>query len=252
MAVLDGVKFESLRQTTQWVRANLTSGVYHLFHDTSTLLDAFDGSYLFTKDFIDGTYHAARGGYFDNVSKARVSAYFARRLPPIFGKFTSSTSTSSSSTVHPLPFVKVYEHFNSPDMGVKQKIIDEIDNVVDSVTSDVSVWLYTTPATLILVNTLLVQSKSIVDLLLTVIELFYQELNIGSHSSPKDTWILVCSCVRAYFKALRKVRTPAQAASNMASKTDRAGVYLWAIAQLYRVSRVFVFIVSESTLLSRV
>ena len=106
VVVLGGVKFESLRQTTQWVRANLPSGAYHLFHDTPTLLDAFDGSHLSTKDFLDETYHVARGGHFDNASEARASASFARELPPIFGKVASSTSTSSSSTIHPLPSMK--------------------------------------------------------------------------------------------------------------------------------------------------
>ena len=109
-----------------------------------------------------------------------------------------------------------------------------MDNVVDSITSDVSACLHSSPVALMLANTLLVQSKSIVDSLFTWIESFYQELKM------KDAWLLVCSCVRAYFKALRKVRAPAQAASNMSSKMDRAGAYLWAIAQSHRVSRVFV------------
>ena len=38
----------------------------------------------------------------------------------------------------------------------------------------------------------------------------------------------------------RKVRAPAQAASNMSLQSDRAGAYLWAITQSHRVSRVFV------------
>ena len=50
----------------------------------------------------------------------------------------------------------------------------------------------------------------------------------------------MCSCVCCYFKALRKVRAPAQAASNMSSQSDRASAYLWAIAQSHRVYRVFV------------
>ena len=99
VVVLGGVKFESLRQTTQWVRTNLPSGAHHLFHDTPTLLDAFDGSHLSTKEFLDKTYHAARGDHFDNASEARASTSFARELPPTFRRVASSTSTSSSSTV---------------------------------------------------------------------------------------------------------------------------------------------------------
>ena len=49
---------------------------------------------------------------------------------------------------------------------------------------------------------------------------FYHELQ-ASDSSSKDAWLLVCSCVR-----LRKVRTPAQAALNMASPVKRAVSYI--------------------------
>ena len=85
-------------------------------------MDIFDGSHLSTKDFIDETYHAAWGGHFDNTSEARASASFARELSHIFGKVTSSTSSSSSFTIHPLPSMKAYEHFNPPDTGIKQKL----------------------------------------------------------------------------------------------------------------------------------
>ena len=49
----------------------------------------------------------------------------------------------------------------------------------------------------------------------------------------------MCSCVRYYFKELRKVRAPAQAASNMSSQMERAGSYIWAMAQSYRISSEF-------------
>ena len=193
------------------------------------------------KSFLDETYHAARGDHFDNASEARASTSFARELPPTFRRVASSTSTSSSSTVQPLPSMKAYVYFNSPDTGIKQKIFDEMDNVVESITSDVSACLHATPAAFILSDTLLVQYKSIVDSLLTWIAHLYQVLKMGSHSSPKYDRLLVSSCVRAYFKALRKVRAPAQAASNMASKTYRAVAYLGAIAQSPRFSHVFLY-----------
>ena len=99
-----------------------------------------------------------------------------------------------------------------------------MDNIFDSITSDVSVCLHASLVALMLANNLLVQSKYIIDSLLTWIESFYQELEMGSHLSPKDAWILVFSCVRAYFKALRKVRSLAQGAFNMASKRTEQGL----------------------------
>lgn len=52
--------------------------------------------------------------------------------------------------------------------------------------------------------------------------------------------MLVYSCVRCYFKEFRKVRSPAQTASNLASATDRAGVYMWAMTQAHRITTDFV------------
>ena len=77
--------------------------------------------------------------------------------------------------------------------------------------------------------------------LFTWIESFYQELQQrGGQSSAKEVWLLVCAWVRCYFKELRKVRVPAQTASNMASTSDRAGITLWVLAQSHRVSAEFV------------
>ena len=127
-----------------------------------------------------------------------------------------------------------------------------MDNIFDSITSDVSVCLHASLVALMLANNLLVQSKYIIDSLLTWIESFYQELKMGSHLSPKDAWILVFSCVRAYFKALRKVRSLAQGAFNMASKRTEQGL-ICGILLNHIVPHVFLcFIVGVRTLLLRV
>ena len=106
-----------------------------------------------------------------------------------------------------------------------------MDYISDSISGDITSCLSSSSVALMLANALLVQSKAIADSLLTWIESSYQELQTGAQSSPKDVWLLVCSCVRCYLKALCKVRSTAQAASNMSSQSDRAGAYLWAIAQ---------------------
>ena len=179
---LGGVKFEFLRQTTQWVRQHLPSGEYHLFQDPSTLLDSFSSSYLTTKEFLDENYQASRGGHFNNASEAHVSAPFARELPPIFGKVDASASGVPSSSSHPLPSMKSYDLINSPEThsGIKQIILDEMDDIFDSISGDITSCLSSSFVALMLANTLLVQSKAIVDSLLTWIESFYQELQAGA------------------------------------------------------------------------
>ena len=76
--------------------------------------------------------------------------------------------------------------------------------------------------------------------MLTWMESFFQELKAGGQSDASEAWFLVCSCIRGYFKELRKVRAPAQVASNMSSVTDRAGTYLWAMVQSHRITQDFI------------
>ena len=77
--------------------------------------------------------------------------------------------------------------------------------------------------------------------MLTWIEYFFQELKAGEQSDALEAWFLVCSCIRGYFKELRKFCAPAQVASNMSSSmTDRAGTYLRAMIQSHRITQDFI------------
>ena len=113
-------------------------------------------------------------------------------------------------------------------------------DIFASISGDINSCFSSISVALILANTLLFQSKAIGDLVITSNESFYQKLQAGAQSSQKYACLLVCSYVRCYFKALHKDRAPVQAASNMSLKLDRAGVYLWAIAQSCRFFHVLV------------
>ena len=69
--------------------------------------------------------------------------------------------------------------------------------------------------------------------LVSWMENFQQELSSAGQSSPKEAWLLVCSCVRGFFQQLEKVRAPAAASSDDA--VIQAGSYPWAMAQSHRV-----------------
>ena len=235
---IGGVKFESLPQTITWVNSQLSSESYHVFMDMNTLLDALGSSHLSDKDSIDERYHAQKGR-FENESAARVVASFGRELPTIFVKMETSTSTTTSS---PLPAVKSYAALNAPEThsGVKQRTLNEINNSFNSITSDISSCLSGRPVALMVANTFLLNSKAAIDSMLTWMESFPQELKAGGQSDASEAWFLVCSCIRGYFKELRKVRAPTQVASNMSSVTDRAGTYLWAMVQSHRITQDFI------------
>ena len=165
---IGGVKFESLPQTIAWVQSNLPSNLYDVFMDINTSLDALGSSHLSDKDFIDEKYHAKRGR-FENESTARVTASFGRELPTIFSKI----GTSAFATVYsPLPAVNSYVAFNIPDTysGVKQRILKEINNSFNSITSDISSCLSGHPIALMVANTFLLNSKASIDYMLTWME----------------------------------------------------------------------------------
>ena len=235
---LGGVKFESPPQTIAWVKSNLPSDSYHVFMDLNTLLDALRSSHLSDKDFIDEKYHAQKDK-FENESAAKVAVSFGPELPTIFGKMETSASSTASS---PLPALKSYVAFNAPEThsGVKQRIINEMNNSFNSITSDISFCLSDHPSALMVANTFLLNSKAAIDSMLTWMDFFFQELKAGGQPDTSEAWFLAYSCIGGYFKELRKVRAPAQVASNMSSVTDRAGNYLWAMVQSYRIAQDFI------------
>ena len=73
--------------------------------------------------------------------------------------------------------------------------------------------------------------------LVSWMENFQQELSSTGQSSPKEVWLLVCSCVRGFFQQLEKVRAPATASSD--DPAVQAGAYLWALTQSHRVCHEF-------------
>ena len=147
---IGGVMFESLSQTTSWVRTNLLSGAYYLFLDAPILLDMVTSSNMSDKEFLDEKYQASRGK-FENETAAKVAVSFNREFPSIFGRVDSTSSGHLVST-HPLPLVKLRENVNAPDnqAGVKQRILLELDNIVNSVLEDILSCLASSPSLLCL------------------------------------------------------------------------------------------------------
>ena len=73
---IGGVNFESLRETTAWVKVHLPLGTYFDFNDVITLLDAPGSVHLSNKDFMEEKFHASRGK-FDNETAARFATSFS-------------------------------------------------------------------------------------------------------------------------------------------------------------------------------
>ena len=147
---IGGVRFESLPKPTAWVGTHLLSGAEYLFLDAPILLDMVTSSNMSDKEFLEEKCQASRGK-FENETAAKVDTSFNRDFPSIFDRVDSTLSGHLVST-HPLPLVKLREHFNTPDnqYGVKQRILLELDNIVNSISADILSYLAGSPSLLCL------------------------------------------------------------------------------------------------------
>ena len=112
----------------------------------------------------------------------------------------SATSTSASSH---LPSIKSYATFNAPEThsGVKQRILNEMNNSSSSITSDISSCLVGRPVAILVTNTFLLNPKAAIESMLTWMESFFQELKAGGQSDASEAWFLVYSCIRGFSRS---------------------------------------------------
>ena len=81
------------------------------------------------------------------VMEAKVDISFNRELPSIFGRIESTSSGGHLVSTYPLPLIKLREHFNAPynQSGIKQRIILELDYIVNSVLVNTSLIILEPP-----------------------------------------------------------------------------------------------------------
>ena len=181
-------------------------------------------------DFADIQSYTARANFVNNRA-TRLSALFGRELPTLFGRVEPSATGGRPASTHPLPLIKLYVIFNSSDnkSGVKQRILKEVNHVISRLSSDITRNLSRSIVAKTVALNCLLQSRFIVEFLINWMETFYQELQCAGQPSAKDTWLLVCFCVRGYFAELRKIRVSAsEAFSHAGDDSVVAGAYIWA------------------------
>ena len=99
---------------------------------------------------------------------------FGRELPTLFGRVEPSATGGQRTSTHPIPLIKFYASFNSPDnkSSVKQIILKESNHVISSLSSDITRNLSgSIIAKTVAINCLL-QSRSIVESLINWMEYF--------------------------------------------------------------------------------
>ena len=110
---------------------------------------------------------------------------FGQELPTMFGKMKTSVSATASSA---LPAVKSSLAFNASETysAVKQRILNEINNSFNSITSDISSCLSGRPIAHMVTKIFLLNSKAAIDSMLSWIDSFFQELKVSGQSNASE------------------------------------------------------------------
>ena len=168
-------------------------------------MDLIGTSNLSDGDFLDGQYKASRANYV-NDSAARCSPSFGRELPTSFGRVEPSSVGGHLTSTHPLPSIHDYRRFNVTDnfSGVKQRIIGKVTTTVSKIATEISQRLVGNVAANIVALNFLLKSQEVILSLISWMENFQQEVSSAEQSSPKETWLLICFCVRGFFEQLEK------------------------------------------------
>ena len=180
-----------------------------------TLLDLIGTSNLMDNEFLDGQYKANRAN-FVNDSAARFVASFGRELPTLFDRVEPSSSGVQLASTYPLPSINNYKHSNAADnlSGVKPRILSKMNTTISRINTEIGQRLLgNVVANSVALNFLLKSQEALLSLVLWM-KNFQQKLSSVGQSSPKEAWLLVCSCVRAFFQQLEKVRVPVAASSD--------------------------------------
>ena len=142
--------------------------------DVSILLDMVTSSNMSNKEFLDDKCQAYRGR-FENETATKVAASFNRELPSIFGRVDSCSSGGQLVSTHPLRLIKLREYFNAPDnqSGVKQRILLELNNIINSISADIFPSLAGAPLASMLDQNFLLKSHATIDSIIMWMDNFY-------------------------------------------------------------------------------
>jgi len=231
---VNGITFGSLRDTTDWVKANVPNFVPDGFHDIMTLLQTVTEPHIAFKDGMNETYMSQKVGYTSKVA-AIIAHSFKLELPDIFGKLSVTSDKS-----FPLPAVKTQKQWN-PNDGVSGVMRYTNENLVFQVESCKAIIThsYASSKAHDLAFLMLTEAHSYWTRLATWMNEFFLKLTIVSSCSTDEAWLLVTSCVRGMFRELRRVRLCAQNADAIPDKIVSTSYFLWGSLQAHRIMREF-------------
>jgi len=201
---------------------------FSLFHDAVTLLESIMDGLSRKADVLAAMYQASHVG-FDEDEATHVHS-FKLIIPSLLG----------ATPKLPLPAVKDFSTWSPQDNEgeVKKRLQDGLDDVSIAVTESIAVGCESGAGAAKLATEMLYQIQLFINELYSWVDSFYLELLKTSQVPAGEAWILVASCIRKFFKVLRKYCAPADCATSKMDNTTRTTTYLCSMLQVHRESKV--------------
>lgn len=233
-------ELRSLAETLMFVNDHLHTATYGDFFDLPALFDSIRPGDISSKDYVD-TEHSAQKTKFLSIFEVSTAASFQRLIPVVFGGSGSNSVTSHS--VSRLIYMKKREDWTSHGgtEGLKPALDAELDEQVVSITGRIrdsqGACLGGKVAEFYLGRSNLCRTS-----FFTWTEAFFMNLiGLSQGVSETEAWNLVLHCWLAFFKDLRRVRSPCANISvagldaDCPIRKERVARYIWAMGQCIKV-----------------
>ena len=164
------------------------------------------------------------------IPEATIATSFMKPLPTM----SSPRKDDEDDCIHPLPALKRYEHWNANDetSDLSVTITNGLIERGTTLERNIDTWFVPGSPPHTVASLFLARSISFVQKLMTnFMEKWYRQLQQTSSSDSKEAWSLVCSAVKAVFRWLEEVRSPAAEALSQYDRIETATDILWATGQ---------------------
>ena len=214
----------------EWIKLHIhmSNPSWRGFYDCVSLLDSIRSNHMRVTENMDLSTQTSKNKL--TIPEATTATSFMNLLPTMF----AAKPEDAEQSIHPLPALKKYDQWNANDetSGLSVTITKGLIDKSKTLETNIDTWFTpgTPPHTVALA--FLAKSISFIEKLsANFMEKWYRQLQTTSSADGKESWLLVCSAVKAIFRWLQEVRSPAAEALSQYDRLESTTDILWATAR---------------------
>ena len=214
----------------EWIKLHIhmSNPSWRGFYDCVSLLDSIRSNHIRVTENMDLSTQTSKNKL--TIPEATTATSFMNLLPTMF----AAKPEDAEQSIHPLPALKKYDQWNANDetSGLSVTITKGLIDKSKTLETNIDTWFTpgTPPHTVALA--FLAKSISFIEKLsANFMEKWYRQLQTTSSADGKESWLLVCSAVKAIFCWLQEVRSPAAEALSQYDRLESTTDILWATAR---------------------